>query len=162
MSSIFLTEGERTLEIKYNPQITGYKHIVSEQIIQTLGSKYPFIRRNSVVNFRQFTIQGLLSIQSEETKDGVYKGRFLKEKSDDYPNGLAGQSIAMDIQSSISHEKVFRDEVIAFLMDGQPKTFSSTTEGNFQCYLTNISFTPNTQLGRRIYTLSAQVNEIGE
>ena len=47
-----------------------------------------------------------------------------------------------------------------FLYDNSAKLFKSATEGNILVKLTNISFTPNQQLGRRIYSFTAQATEI--
>jgi hypothetical protein len=45
-------------------------------------------------------------------------------------------------------------------MDGKVKLFRSPTEGNYLVRLTDVSFSPNQQLGRMIWTFSATANEI--
>lgn len=58
------------------------------------------------------------------------------------------------------YEKLFRDKVIEFLYDNSVKLFRSATEGNILIKLTNIQFTPEKQLGRRVYSFSAQATEV--
>ena len=59
-------------------------------------------------------------------------------------------------------ERGFRDIALAFLTDRNPKLFRSTTEGSMIVYLSNVSFTPNRQLGRAVYDFSATATEICE
>lgn len=64
--NIFLVSGNQQLKIKYNKQVSDFKHVIKESISETLGSKYPYVRRNSNVDYRQFHIQGLISYQADE------------------------------------------------------------------------------------------------
>ena len=57
-------------------------------------------------------------------------------------------------------EKKARDIVMEFLTNGQYKFFKSFEEGNMIVYLSNISFTPNKQLGRHVYDFSCTVTEV--
>lgn len=59
-------------------------------------------------------------------------------------------------------ERTFREEAMKWLNDGEPKLFRSMTEGNMVVMLTDISLTPNTQTGRRIYNFSATAYEIAD
>lgn len=47
-------------------------------------------------------------------------------------------------------------------MNGEVKLFKSPTEGNFLVRLTDISFSPNQQLGRMIWSFNATANEIAD
>jgi hypothetical protein len=38
---------DKTLKIKYDPNISSYKHNIQEKVTPTLGAKYPKITRNS-------------------------------------------------------------------------------------------------------------------
>lgn len=62
----FLYDGERQLKIKYNPKVATFKTDVLEQKIDTIGSKHPFIFRNGIVNYKEFSLSGLLSYMSDE------------------------------------------------------------------------------------------------
>jgi hypothetical protein len=57
-------------------------------------------------------------------------------------------------------ERVFREKVIQWLNNGEPKLWRSMTEGNMIVMFDGISLTPNAQLGRRTWDFSATVYEI--
>ena len=59
-------------------------------------------------------------------------------------------------------EREFREKAIAWLNDGEPKLFRSMPEGNAAVILTDINLTPNETLGRRIYSFSATLYEVGD
>ena len=59
-------------------------------------------------------------------------------------------------------ERIFREKVIEFLNDGRYKLFKSPTEGNIVVALTNVSTTPNKQLGRMISSFTSTAYEIME
>jgi len=58
---IFLTTKDYQLKLRFDPQISNFSHVVSESLTTTLGSKYPFIRRNGNVNYRSFSLSGTIS-----------------------------------------------------------------------------------------------------
>jgi hypothetical protein len=62
----FLYDGERQLKIRYNPKLGNIKTNLSEPKVDTIGYKYPFFFRNSEVNYKEFTISGLLSFLGDE------------------------------------------------------------------------------------------------
>lgn len=165
---IYLTTKDRQLKIKFDPNIGSFKRVISEQKIDTIGSQYPFIRRNGAINYAQFPIGGLISFQMDEehafiTDEELFKYKDLVRKYEkhnqdednnpDYPVTDANDFIK---------EKRFRDAVIKFLNDGEVKLFRSPTEGNYLIQLMDINFTPNQQLGRMIWSFSANAIEVAE
>ena len=60
------------------------------------------------------------------------------------------------------HEKDFREAVLKFLYDGQPKLFKSPTEGNIIVRLMDINCTPVQPLNRMLYSFTSNGNEIAE
>ena len=58
---ILLTTKQAQLKIRFNPQVTNFSHTVSQSLTQTIGSKYPFIRRNGNVNYRTFSLSGTIT-----------------------------------------------------------------------------------------------------
>ena len=180
LDDMFLVANGLSLRIRYNPSITNFKYTLSESITNTIGSQYPFVRRNGQMNYRSFSIGGLLScnteselfdtlgdnniIDSEDSKvnlttliDQRYSNSLFMRDTADYKKSFEGLSNT-DIE--IIYEKIFRDKVMTFLYNDSVKLFKSATEGNILVKLTNISFTPNQQLGRRIYSFTAQATEI--
>ena len=59
-------------------------------------------------------------------------------------------------------ERLFREAVLAWLTNGEPKYFRSPTEGNHIIRIMNVSLTPNDTLGRLIYSFSATGYEIDD
>ena len=55
---IFLTQGERQLKIQFNPAISDLKYNVTESQQVTLGSKYPYVKRNGNISLDLFLLVG--------------------------------------------------------------------------------------------------------
>ena len=62
----FLTDGQRSLRIRFNPKISTFKTDLLESKMDTIGGKYPFIFRNDQVEYKEFPIAGLISYQMDE------------------------------------------------------------------------------------------------
>ena len=63
---LFLYDGKRQLKVSYNPKVSSFKADVLESKTDTIGGKYPFIFRNGNVNYKEFSISGLISYLSDE------------------------------------------------------------------------------------------------
>ena len=53
--------GTKQLKLKFDFQISNYKTNISESKTDTIGSKYPFIRRNGNMGYRSFSCSGTIS-----------------------------------------------------------------------------------------------------
>ena len=51
----------RQLKLKYDFQISSYKTNISESKTDTIGSQYPYIRRNGNMYYRSFPITGTIT-----------------------------------------------------------------------------------------------------
>lgn len=167
LDDMYLTVADKQLKIQFNPQVSSFKQVVNEGRIETIGSPYPYIRRNAAINYAQFPISGLISCQMDEnenfiTKEALYGGKELLKKYEQYNTIERNNPFVTTVDNDFVYEKKFRDVVIKFLMDGKVKLFRSPTEGNYLVRLTDVSFSPNQQLGRMIWTFSATANEIAE
>ena len=163
---VFLTTKDRQLKIKFNPSINSFKKNISETKIETIGSKYPFFRRNGAIGYVEFPISGLISFQMDEsqafiTKEELYLNKNILKRYDKY-NIENMENWPITEANDFVYEKLFRDKVMEFLYDGQVKLFRSPTEGNYLIRLTDVSFSPNEQLGRMIWSFSATASEIDE
>jgi hypothetical protein len=58
---MFLFDGKRQLCVRFNPKVATYKRDLQENKVETIGSKYPYIMRNGNVNYKEFSIAGLIS-----------------------------------------------------------------------------------------------------
>lgn len=59
-------------------------------------------------------------------------------------------------------ERTFREEVIKWLNNGEPKLFRSMPEGNMLVMITDANLTSNQNIGRLLYTFTANAYEIGD
>lgn len=157
---MFLTDGERQLNIKFNPQVSSFKKTVLESKTDTLGSKYPFIKRNAYTGYRQFPISGMITHYSDinnqlTNKSEMYdKNEKLFEDYNDKSNIHSHKDFIL--------EREFREKVMDFLYKDNVKLFRSTSEGNVLVKLMDISLTPEQRLGRMIYTFSCTAYEVDE
>ena len=149
----YLTDNERQLNIKYNPKITSFKSTILEQKIDTMGSKYPFFFRNGTIDYKEFSISGLLSYLTDED-EAFINSKELNSDNKFYSTQLTGENIAI--------ERKFKLEALNWLNNGKPKLFRSPTEGNYVVRLMNVSLSPNDTLGRMLHTFSATAYEVGE
>jgi len=165
LEDMYLTIANKQLKIEFNPQVSSFKQVVNEGKVETIGSPYPYIRRNAAINYAQFPISGLISCQMDEnenfiSKEDLYGGRDNLRKYEQFNSYSVNEPFETTTNNDFVYEKKFRDEVIKYLMDGKTKLFRSPTEGNYLVRLTDVSFSPNQQLGRMIWTFSATANEI--
>lgn len=173
-SNMYLSDKDTMIAIKFNPSISNLKYVTQEAITNTLGGKYPIIRKNGATKYKQFNISGVLYLDyysnerlvcsnSEElstrypfTNDIWYEdeGSLFLSSDNNLPNLSNYQPQTI--------EKILRQKAEDFLTNGKPKIFRSYDEGPMIVHLSNISFTPNKQLNNHIYDFSAQLTEICE
>lgn len=173
---IFLTCGDRQLKIKFNPSVSEFKYNTMESQQTTLGSQYPFVRRNGNSYFRTFSISGLITAFMDDSgwynpnfRDGefhyLYEIEPFTSTTEIYKNSEKKYQ-KYNEQNNISkyedyiYERQFRQKVIDFLYRNDVKLFRSLTEGNILIKLMNIGFQPVDSLGRRLYSFSASAVEI--
>lgn len=177
---IFLTEGKKQLKIQFNPSVSDFKYNVSESQQVTLGSKYPYLKRNGNNYFRSFSLSGLISALVDEIcwyDPGLHNGSIYNKNSiqpfatpKELYGGAATASLYQqynnlnDINSyqDYIYEREFRQKVLDFLYKNNIKLFRSLTEGNILVKLTNIALQPIETLGRRLYSFSATAIEIDD
>lgn len=147
----FLWDGKKQLRISFNPKINSFKTTILESKTDTIGSKYPFVFRNGYVNYKEFSISGLISYHSDK-EELFIKKEELKIDKDDFITSLIDQNIYA--------ERIFKLKVLEWLNDGEPKVFKSPTEGNYIIRLMNVSLSPQETLGRMLHTFSASACEI--
>lgn len=157
---MFLTTKDRQLKIKFNPTVSSFKRTIQESRTDTLGSQFPLIRRNGHANYAQFPIGGLISFQIDESELFTSLEELFGDNLKLYTSHNDKNRITE--ANDIVYEKLFKDKVIEFLYNEQPKLFRSATEGNFIVKVMDASFTPNATLGRRIVSFTATAYEIAE
>lgn len=155
---MFLTVKDRQLKIKFNPTVSSFKRTIQESRADTLGSKYPYIRRNGYMNYVQFPIGGLISFFMDEEELFTSRDKLFGTHLKTYANYNDINKITN--QNNYVYEKKFRNAVMDFLYDGEPKLFRSPTEGNIVVKVMDVSLSPETRLGRYIYSFSGTAYEI--
>lgn len=159
---IFLATSKQQLTIRFDPQINNYSRVVSESLTETIGSKYPFIRRNGKVNYRTFSISGTISYFCDLQRN------LMKSSQEDLYGNSANlykeynSNNNISLYNDIIQEKEFREKVIQFLYNNDVKLYKSATQGNVLVKLMNISLTPNNSLNRQIYSFTCTAYEIDE
>lgn len=159
------------LKLRLSQTMNSFKHSVLAAKQDTLGSKYPTVNRNGIAYYAEFPISAMVSMQMDDYEtffqrgtDGYYYKDELIIPSDKYdeedPKGTYRTNFLIDNNYFI--ERMFREKVEEFLNDGGYKLYKSPTEGNIVVTLINVSFAPNSTLGRLIATVSATAYEVME
>lgn len=171
----------KVLYIVYNPQLTSIKINQSTSITPTIGAKYPFYRKNALTNYRSFSIGGLITYESQfeiktfwdfNKEDGP---GFVEETIRSSHLGSNQLKIFMTSEEKECaeqnkdkqrldwiYERCFREAILELLLDGKPKLLESEQEGQILVVLTDVTLSPNQQLGRKYSTFTATATEIGD
>ena len=186
-NDVFLTAGDKQLKITLNNETGSLSYNLQESKTDTIGSQFPWIRRNGAIKYRTFSLGGLISYlgnnemilfsNSESSDTNIEYQNNLAEKNinglfyskdDLFPQEVSELYQSYNLDNGITDyndimlEKVFRDKVIDFLLEDRPILFRSATEGNILIRLMDLSFSPNTQLKNYIYSFGSTAVEIAE
>lgn len=172
------SRGNQQLRIQYNYKVSGYKPVVNRAKVDTLGGRYPKFVENAILNYKQFSISGSLSATNDTNEKFLVRSKYF---GDDYDNYLIYNQedeshfgyLAKDSRNiylnkeAYEHndffwEREFREAALAWLNNGEPKLYRSMAEGSMVVMLTDVSLTPNTQTGRRMWDFTATAYEIAE
>lgn len=180
---MFLTTANQQLNIKFNPTLSDFKYNVTESQQITIGSKYPYIKRNADNYFRTFSIGGLITAFIDDSEwytpsvsgasndyQSEIKGGQLKNftsKQDIYKNNVNlyqdyNEKNNISSYDDFIYERRFREKVYEFLYKNDVKLFRSNTEGNILIKLMNIAFQPLESLGRKLYSFTATAVEVDQ
>ena len=161
--AFLLEENNIQLKLKYDFNISSANVTISEAKTDTIGSKYPFVRRNGNMYYRTFQCSGLITSYMDADENlFTSKQQIYPSNAIDRYNNVRDQIDLVVDQYDYTYERFFREKVQEFLYDNKVKLFKSLQEGNILVKLMNISLTPKTELGRLLYSFSAQAVEIDE
>ena len=160
LNHIFLKRGKQQLKIKFNPQVSSMKTIYQENKTDTLGSQFPYIRRNGAVKYRTFPISGLISYFMDD--ENLFSSRSYEYGDNLNAYNTFNTNNNITEMTDYTYERLFRERVKEFLEDGEIKLFRSPTEGNVLVRLMEVNFSPNTNNGRMIWTFSATAYEMAD
>lgn len=153
--------GTKQLKLKFDFQISSYKTNISESRTDTLGSKYPYIRRNGEMYYRSFPVTGTITQYMDDANLFTNTTQLFNGYFDEYKE-FKGQIGNYVTQYDYTYERKFREKVQQFLYNVKPKLYKSMQEGNIFIKLMEVSLTPKNELGRLIYTFSATAYQIEE
>lgn len=173
-----ILRGDKQLALRYNEQITNMTPVVNRIKIDTLGGKYPRFAENARMHYKQLQISGLITAEADYNRKFISDWNYQDEMNI-YNKQMNGKNIIRNdtvienvFEDNSWHdayptenwwwERKFREEVMEWLNDGEPKLYRSMTEGNMIVMFDAVSLTPNTQLGRRIWNFSATIYEVGD
>ena len=151
----------KQLKLKYDFQISSYKTNISESKVDTIGSKYPFIRRNGNMYYRSFPCTGTITQFMDQCNLFTTKTETFNGYQAAY-NEFKGQIGNYVNMYDYTYERKFREQVEEFLYNNKPKLYKSMQQGNIFIKLMDVSLTPKNELGRLIYTFSATAYEIDQ
>ena len=169
---MFLWDGQKQLKIRFNPKMTSFKATRLEQKMDTIGSKYPFIFRNGIVNYKEFPIAGLITYLADNAelfvnyKDDLNIDIVDEDIRNGSPSGIsvfknqANVPTTSMVGYNVQAERRFKLMVLEWLNNGQIKLFKSATEGNYLVRLMNISLTPEDNTGRMVHSFQATAYEV--
>ena len=153
----------KQLKLKYDFQISSYKTNISENKTDTIGSQYPFIRRNGNMYYRSFPIAGTITAYMDNIELFVNKSvLYGNEEITDLFIDYRGEDYNFNANKQYNYiqERNFREQVEKFLYNAKPKLYKSTQQGNIFIKIMDVSLTPKTELDRLIYTFSGTAYEI--
>lgn len=180
----FLSRGTDQFKIAYNFNISNMKPVVNRAKLDTLGGRFPKFAENAILNYKQFSISGLISAEADVYERFLNKQKYFdsnytryqvyKEDHDivdlirnDVPDYLLENNSTIASYRTTTWqdflwEREFREEAIKWLNDGEPKLFRSMTEGVLAVMLTDISLTPNASTSRMNWNFTATMYEVAE
>lgn len=173
---LFLVRGDRQIAIRFNYNVTSLKPNVSRTKFDTLGGKYPKFAENAVLNYKQLSISGMISSEEDENQQFLNKKDHFGDEysayqfyNEYYPNRhLSNEEDEESIERwkpipkeyDYFWEREFREELIKWLNDGNPKLYKNKTEGMMVVMLTDINLSPQASLSRRLYNFTATAYEV--
>ena len=157
---MYLTGGDGQLNIRFDPSISSFKKTVSESRTDTIGSKYPFIKRNGCVEYKQFPIGGTITHLMDPSHLITSREEMFRDSLNNYNDFNNDKNVRINDFNDWTYEREFREKVMDFLYDNKVRLFRSPTEGNILVKIMDINFTPNATLGRRIYSFTATAYEV--
>lgn len=157
---MYLTGGDGQLNIRFDPSVSSFKRTVSESRTDTIGSKYPYIKRNGYVEYRQFPIGGTITHLMDPSHLITSREEIFKDSLDNYTEFNKDKNVRIDDFNDWTYEREFREKVMDFLYANKVRLFRSATEGNILVKIMDINLTPNSTLGRRIYSFTATAYEV--
>lgn len=158
LDDIYLTTAKKQLKVKFNPSLSSLKRNINETKTDTIGSQYPFIKRNGDMDYMSFPIGGLISSEMDENRKFTSKTQLYGENKKYYKD--YNEQYEINRHSDVVYERAFREAVMDYLYSGEVMLFRSPTEGNYLVRIMDVSLSPENTLGRRLWSFSGTAYEV--
>lgn len=183
---MFLYDGQKQIKLRFNPKVSSFKINHLEQKTDVIGNRYPVFFRNSIVEYKEFPISGLISYHLDDNELFIQDSlqelgiqRNILERSGThhdygenspfsteqgkYFNSQSSSVKSLNlISNNIKAERLFKMKLLDWLGNGEIKLFKSPSEGNYLVRLMNISLSPEDKLNRMLHTFSCTAYEAKE
>ena len=113
---MLLSRDGRQLAIRYKEQISSLKPVVNRQKVDTLGGKYPKFVENAQMNYKQFSISGLIDAESD------YNRKFLDDRN--YLDAMSTYDSEMNGKYEIRNDTI-ADNEYAYVNTSDSRKISS-------------------------------------
>ncbi len=140
------TNKGQQITITFDENISSFKPVRKDAVVETIGSKFPFIIRNASLNYKTMEFSGMITSEMDPKNF----------------SGFGNIGTLSDYDLIFLNERRFRDWFESWINDGLPKVFKTATEGMKIVRVHNVSFTPIRQLGRVLYNFSCTMTEIAD
>lgn len=162
LDNMFLVSNGRSLKLTFDSNISTFNQTTSASKIDTIGSQFPIMKRNGNMNYATFTINALISSEMDEenifiTREKLYGNKDIESLYNNY-----NSTNEIKRNQDFTLERLYRKEVLSFLNSGQAFLLKTNSEGNYLIRLMGVTMTPNTVLGRRLYSFNTNATEIAE
>ena len=151
----------KQLKLRYDFKISNFVRTIAESKTDTIGSQFPFVRRNGNMYYRTIQCTGLITAFMDGANLFTTKGILYNQNQQRY-NNIRNTVELYSNSYDYTYEREFRKAVEEFLHNGKVKLFKSLQEGNILVKVMNVSLTPKQELGRLLYEFSATLVEVDE
>ena len=163
-----LSDLDYMLRISFDFQVASRSNAINRSKVDTIGGQYPRFTQNSKLKYHTYNLSGKISTEDngelflpKEEVMGEEYYNYRYNPSAELPHNVECQR-KIKPHNDWLYEREYRDAVEEWLNNGKPKLFRSMTEGNMIVMLDMVSLSPDTVLGRRLYSFTATMYEIGD
>lgn len=156
---MFLMADNKQIRIRYNQDISSFRRNVMESKIDTIGSKFAYIKRNADISYYSFPIAGTITFLNDHENDFLTLEEAYGQNSVDFYEQFNTENQIGDYNNYV-FEREFRNKLVDFLYADNVKLIRTPTEGNYIIKIMDLNFNAETALGRYIYSFSATAYEV--
>lgn len=130
-----LSRGDKLFRIWYDYKISSMKPVVNRTKIDTLGGKYPKFAENAILNYKQFSISGMITAEEDVyqtflAKNDVYSSAgSVNVLRSSYLNSKSRANAADGSNSDEYIDELVRNDVQQYNIDEGMNGYPNTSDG---------------------------------